>query len=250
MGHTITQLPRITLLKPIQALAPGTIVLRRKTRRERIKERIERTRAFRFITSPRLTAPLAGVAGTLIGGPLIGLKAFLAGGLGAGILSVSPKAAKFISEKVLRPEKAGVFIGTAIEDPSILRPKEITPIGVKEKVIETLKEGGPIAAAGALGIGVGALARELAKRIKGLKPGVAGLPGLPGLPGVPGVSLPAAMAPVISQPLGPAKKPEPEKEKLPVATLPSINNRIVFKPVIDIRFSKSHKFINQQLLIR
>lgn len=239
-------MPLITLKPPIQALAPGTIILKRKT----TKQRLEETPGFRFITSPRLTAPLAGILGTLIAGPLVGLKAFLAGGLGAGILSVSPKAAKFISEKVVRPEKAGQFIGEIIEDPSILQPREVTPSGVKEKVVEALKEGGPIAAAGALGIGAAALLREIQKRLKEQKIPDIGIPkiGVVKPPAALLAALPSQVFPDITQQPAIAKKEEKPVEEKPVAALPSIKN--VFKPSVDISFRKSSKFINQQVIIK
>lgn len=197
---------------------------------------------------PKITPVLAGTLATLLAGPITGVKVFLGTGLVSGILAASPLARKVAREKILDPTKIGIGIGGIIEDPSKLVPDIPKGETLGEKIKETFIGAGLIGAGAAALVGAAAL---ITKKIKELKPGVPGLPGLPGLPGVPGVSLPAAMAPVISQPFGPAKKPEPEKPKeLPVSAMPSINNTITFKPEINISFRKSRKFINQQLLIR
>lgn len=224
----VTVLPRITLLPPIEAKRKPSLPIR-------------------ILTSPITTLALAGtlaaiafpgaaaaVAGRIIPKKIPVVKTLFV----AGAVTAVPTLAT-----TFNPFKAGQKAAPFIADPSKLLPKE-KPL--KEKVIDVAKAGG-------LGVGVAAAlvgaAALIAKGIKRLKPGLPGLPGLPGMPGAPG--LPAAMAPVISRPLGPAKKPEPEKLKeLPAPAIPSINNKIIFKPIIDIRFSKSRKFINQQLLIR
>ncbi len=151
---------------------------------------------------------------------------------GIGILQVSPIARRFVAARLRDPTQIGKEIGGIIEDPSKLQP------GIGQTPLEKVKE-----VAKAAGI-VGGVAAVTAAAITAVKKRRAERP-------FPAAILPAAMAPIISQPLGPAKKPEPEKPKeLPVATLPSMINKIIFKPEINIRFSKSRKFINQQLLIR
>ena len=216
-----------------------------------IKLRKKRSLPVRILTSPKTTLGLTAVLGGLLF-PAIGVpvartvgrllvpKTFGAAAktaFAAGVLSVAPSLAR-----TFNPFKAGQRAAPFIADPSKLLPKPGQPL--KEKVVEAAKVGGLGVAAAAALLGSATL---LSKAIKRFKPGAAGLPGLPGLPGVPGVSLPGAMAPVISQPFGPAVKPAPEK---PVATLPSMSNKIIFKPEISIRFSKSRKFINQQLIIK
>jgi len=219
--------------------APGTIFLKKP--KSKLQKFLE--------LQPKILPVLAGITASIVpgGGLIRGAKVFLGTGLVSGILAASPLARKVAREKILDPTKIGIGIGGIIEDPSKLVPDIPKGETLGEKIKETFVGAGLIGAGAAALVGAAAL---LTKKIKSLKPGVPGLPGLPGLPGAPGVSLPA-MAPVISQPLGPAKKPEPEKpleEIKPVAVMPTIRN--VFKPRIDIRFSKKRTFINQQLLIR
>jgi len=153
---------------------------------------------------------------------------------GIGILQASPTAARFVVARLRDPTGVGKAIGGLIEDPSKLQP------GIGQTPFEKVKEVAKVAGV------VGGVAALTAAVIAAAKKRRAEVPGLPGLPGAPGL-----MAPVISQPFGAAKKPEPEKPKeLPAPAMPSINNRITFKPEINIRISKSRKFINQQLLIR
>jgi len=57
---------------------------------------------------------------------------------------------------------------------------------------------------------------------------------------------PEAMAPIISKPIS-AFEPAVEEEK--VKEVPMITNKINVSPEINIKFSKSRKFINQQILV-
>lgn len=227
----MVQLPGITLL-PI------------------IKLQKKRSLPLRILTSPKTTLALTGIlAGFLFPGATAAIATriipkkipvvktlFI-----AGALTAVPSLAK-----TFNPFKAGQKAAPFIADPSKLLPEKDKPF--KEKVIDVAKAGGLGVGVAAALIGVAAL---IGKGIKKLKPGQAGLPGLPGLPGAPGVSLPAAMAPVISKPFGVAEKPAPEKPAaLPGVPAQPINIKILNNPEINIRFSKSRKFINQQLLIR
>lgn len=228
----MVQLPTITL-QPIKKKAPLPI---------------------RILTSPKTTLALAGILGAIAfpatalgiakGVGRLFVPKTLRGAAGtifaAGILTGAPGLIKFITPKGIFEK--GKVVGPIIEDPSLLLP------GAEETLGEKIKDVAITAGLGAAAVAalVGA-ASVIAKAAKKLKPGVPGLPGLPGFPGAPG--LPAAPTPVISQPFGPVKKPEPErlKEILP-ARVPDI--KIINKPEINISFRKSRKFINQQLLIR
>lgn len=172
----------VRTLKPIQLRKP--IVLKRerrgiftgKTRREKRKQ-LERSAPFRFISSPLLTAGLAGTLGTITAGPVAGAKAFAIGGTAAGIVSESPKAAKFLAEKVFRPEKAGREIGKFIEDPARLQPEDVTVKGTAARIKEFAGKAGLIGGAAAAGIGAGALIRKGASRLRRrARERVAGIP--------------------------------------------------------------------------
>ena len=209
-----------------------------------IKLKREPSTFFKILTSPKTTLALAGtLAAITIPGALPAIGRLLVpktfGGavktaFVAGALTAVPSLAT-----TFNPFRAGQKAAPFIADPSKLLPDE-RPL--KEKVAEVAKAGGLGVGVAAAIIGAGALT---AKAIKKLKGGVPGLPGLPGVPGLPGA------APVALQPLG-AVQPTPAPEKVvPVeSAMPSINNKITFNPEINIRFSKSRKFINQQLLIR
>ena len=211
-----------------------------------IKLQKKRSLPIRILTSPKTTLALVGTLAALtIPGALPAIGRLLVpktiGGAVKTAFVVGAVSAVPSLATTFNPFRAGQKAAPFIADPSKLLPKEKT---LKEKVVDVAKVGGLGVAAAAALVGSAALIAKAAKR---LKSGVPGLPGLPGLPGAPGVILPSA--PVISQPFGPAKKPEVEKPKeLLQARAPDI--RIVNKPEINIRFSKSRKFINQQLLVR
>lgn len=230
----------------------------------------KRSALSRIITSPQTTLILGATLATLLsGGAAAGLlargitrgipKATLAVGkavvpktprgiilttAGVGALTTSPTLRSLLDPRKIF--QRGREVGRIVEDPSKLIPKEQTARGIKEKVVDIFKEAGPAAAVGAALAGGAVVA---AKKVKSLIPG---LPGAPGKPTAESFSvLPTQVSPTIAEPLGPAKKPEPEKpleEIKPVAVMPTIKN--IFKPSIDIRFSKKRTFINQQLLIR
>ena len=213
-----------------------------------IKLQKKRSLPIRILTSPKTTLGLTAILGGLLfpaaaaaAGRLLIPKTI--GGAAKTAFVVGAVSAVPSLATTFNPFRAGRKAAPFIADPSKLLPKEKT---LKEKVVDVAKVGG-------LGVGVAAAllgsAALISKAAKRLKSGAPGLPGLPGLPGAPGVFLPAAVPPTISQPFGAAEKPTPEKPKeILQAKVPDI--RIVNKPEINIRFSKSRKFINQQLLIR
>lgn len=194
---------------------------------------------------PKLTPFLAGTLGTLLGGPGTGAKVFIGTGLGVGILQVSPLARKVVKEKILDPTKIGRGIGEILEDPAKLLPKEKQPI--RERVKEVVKKAGVAAGLVAAGVGVVAAAPIIAKKVKEKI-----LPSRIPTELAPAALLPAAPTSTI-MPFAAVEPTPTPKEVIPVAApmpaaIPSIRN--VFKPSIDIRFSKSRKFINQQINIR
>jgi len=185
----------------------------------------------------------AGVLGTLVGGPVTGLKSFALTGLGLGVLQSSPKARKFAKEKFVDPAAGGRFIGTQIETGF---PKDKKPF--KERVVEGAKKAGLIGAIGAGVVGATAVGKSLIERSKKAK-----IPNLNSLIPISPSLITQQPLPVVTaqqQPLGAAQKVK-EKEK-PVATaiMPTINNKISVKPEINVRINQSKKFINQQNLFR
>jgi len=151
--------------------------------------------------------------------------------IGAGIVSASPRFRRSIREVPERLFGVGTSIGDKIEgreDPQSPAGLGGTPLGL---------------ILGALGLGAagGLVAPKVIGAIKdkfGSQPfGI--------LPAPSGISS-------ISQPLGavqPKEQPkEPEPPTMQPLSLPSI--KITNKPEINIRFSKSKKFINQQVLIK
>jgi len=164
---------------------------------------------------------------------------------GIGILQTSPKARKFVKEKFKDPTGAGREIGKLIEDPSRLQPA----VGqtTKEKVLDVAKQAGLIGGAAATAAALVAAAKKLSS-VKA--------PTIPTIGAIPSQVLPSAILPAEpslstrTQPLGAVEQPkEPQPAAVqPTPSLPkiSINN----SPEINIRFSKSKRFINQQNLLR
>lgn len=193
------------------------------------------------LLSPRATPFLAGGAAIALGGgALLAGKVFLGTALGAGILEKSPRARKFIGSKLRDPTKAGRGIGEIIEDPSRLIPKDK---GLKEKIIEAVKEKGLPVAAGVALAGGAVLAvkkgRELIPKAKALLPTrkaapVAVLPSLP-----PSI-----------QPIGVAKAETKAEPVMAQPTQKPVSIKNTFKPEVIISFRKSRKFINQKNVFR
>lgn len=190
----------------------------------------------------------AGILGTLLGGPVGGLKAAGLTALGLGIAKTSPKARKFVVQKIKDPTAGGRFIGEQIENigkDNLPRDKSLG-----EKIKEGAKKAGIIGAITAGGIGAAVVGKKIIEKVKKAKvpkiseiiPGVAAAPAL--------AQLPQSITPQL-QPLGPAEKPPKEEKVVAVApTMPSITNKIRVAPEINIRFSKRRTFINQQILVK
>ncbi len=196
---------------------------------------------------PKLTPFLAATLAGITGGPGAARAAFTAGktllitGAASGLLAGSAKARAAAKERVKDPTKIGLELAKFVEDPGKLLPKE-KPL--KEKIKEVAKTAGLVGAAAAAGVGVVAVAKKKIKEIK-----------IPKLPEIKAAELPAAIlpSPPPSQILEPFGVAQPTPEPLPAVSapaMPAISNKITFKPEINIKISKSRKFINQQLLIR
>ncbi len=171
-----------------------------------------------------------GIVRAVVGVPIV-----------TGVALAAPSLVKGIFDPRKGVER-GKAIGEILADPSKLLPKE-KPL--REKVKEVAKTAGLVAGAAAAGLGVVAVAKKKIKEVK-----------IPKLPEIKAAELPAAILPSpppskILEPFG-AAQPTPPAEPLPAAApaMPAISNKITFKPEINIRFSKSRKFINQQLLMR
>jgi len=202
-------------------------------------------KATRFLTTTAVIE--AGILGTLLGGVFGGAKAAGFTALGLGILETSPKAASFLGRRISDPTGVGRGLGEIIEDPSQLLPKDKP---VKEKVAEVVKKAGVVGGLAAAGVGAAVIAKKAIEKIR-----------KPKVPQIPKAIIPVAAIPALQQlpsellpetePIGVVKKPvEEEKPALPTPSMPSINNKNTFSPEINIKFSKSRKFINQQVLVR
>jgi len=158
---------------------------------------------------------------------------------GAGAITTSPTL-RGVLKSALSPKatfRRGRGLGAIIEDPSKLLPAGKT---AGEKVRDILKEAGP-AAAGAAALTAAAVA--VTRRIRAGPKTPAQAPPIGLLPSIPSLT-------PSTQPLGAVEKPiEPEAivAAQPVS-MPSI--KITNKPQINIRFSKSRRFINQQVLVK
>ena len=184
-----------------------------------------------------------GQAKTLIpktvGGKILALT-------GISALTTSPILRDVIVKK-LNPISTGRELGRIIEDPSKLLPKDKSKTGVKDKVVDTLKTAGLIGGVAAATVGGVVLAKKGIAKVKGLLPSTA-TGGLIGSRAAPTGLLPAtpSITPV-TQPLGAVQK-EVAPTTSPISTLPPI--KITNKPVINVSFRKSRKFINQQVLVK
>lgn len=181
-----------------------------------------------------ILAGLAGAAPLAVIGTIAGVSTLL------GALRI-PTIKKQIA-RTLTGEK-GEALGAIIADPSKLLPKEK---GIKETAADIAKKAGLLAGTAAL-VGGGIVAgKKVVEKIKEVK-----LPKITPSQIAPAALLPSvpALTP-ITQPLGAVQPTPTPKEIVPVQpiTMPSI--KIMNKPEINIRFSKSRRFINQQILVR
>lgn len=207
------------------------------------------SRAVRILTSPKTTLALAGTLGTLLfpAAALVGVRAVgralvpkTIGGVAklafvGGALTAVPTLAT-----TFNPFRAGQKAAPFIADPSLLLPKD-KPL--REKVKEVAKAGGIGAGVVAAVVGGAAVVKKAIEKAKKPVP-VADLP-TPILPDI------ADIGQVVSQErtLG-AVQPTPTEPTIKEITQKPLTIRNTFNPTIDIRFSKSRKFINQQILVR
>ncbi len=232
---TITTLPTIILTQR-SPIIPGAIILTK-----------PKSRAQKFLElQPKITPFLAGTLAGLVTGPIAAAKVFLGTGLASGILTGSKRARAFAKTKILDPTAVGIGIGGLIEDPGKLIPKEKTGAGLRERVIEVGKSAGLIGGTAAALVGGVALGKKALEKIpkvslpsKKIAPQALPVGLLPALP---------SLTPT-TQPLGAVKQPI---EELPVVVKGPKPMKITntFNPTIDIRFSKSKRFINQQINVR
>jgi len=191
----------------------------------------------KILTSPKTTVGLTTILGGLLGGFTGALKGFGAGSLAVttiGVLQTSPKArkgAKFLLDPTRRL-KGGQVIGEVIEEPKSLLER----IGVIGKEVIA-----PVAVVGALTAGGLAVAKKIKGRTK--------VPSIPTISPV-GIALPSAPLPTV-EPFAPVKQPEEAPSELipeKVTPMPSIKN--IFKPKVNIKISKTKRFINQQVVVK
>jgi len=149
---------------------------------------------------------------------------------GIGVLQTSPKAVQFVKEKIRDPTGTGKAIGAIIEDPSTLQPDigQTTTGKIKEVAKAAGIVGGVAAAAAAI--------PGVIKKVRGKSDVFVGQPSAVPVPQF--------------QSIGTAKREEPIKEVPPKPVMPTINNKISVKPIINVRVSQNRKFINQQLLVK
>jgi len=240
---------------PVKKLSAGVIRLKRLSRRERRRRvRARLPLPLKVLTSLKTTAILATTLGVLAAPATAGrivvgagrrvgrfaerrpFTTFFTIPTAVSALAVSPTLRKAVS-----PIRRGKAIGAAVEDPQTFLQKVAGFFsGAGQIVKETAPVIVPAAIVGAAIIG----GRRLARRARDRRP--AAIPTAQ----LPIAALPVGVAPVSvrTTPLGavtPTEKPVAE-EKVKKAP-PSI--RITNKPQINIRFSKSRKFINQQILV-
>lgn len=224
-------------------------------------------RVTKVLTSPKTTVVLGATLGALLfpskalglakgaGRAIIpktfkgAVKTAIIAPAAVGLLASSPRIRKIIT-KTLSPKaqfERGKTIGGLVEDPSKFLPKEKTGKSVGERVKDIALTTGLIGGGVAAAVGGVVLAKKGLTKVKSLLPtGQAQQPVVTfqQIPALPSISTGAA-------PIGAVEKPTPlEKEIAPMQVMPSI--KITNKPQnnINIRFSKSRKFINQQLLVR
>lgn len=216
------------------------------------------------LTSPLTTIALGATLGALLfpaaalglatgaGKKLFGTPLRALGTVGAaGILTTSPKIRGLLDPR--RTFQRGKEVGKIIEDPSKLIPKDITPRTVGQKIKGIAKKAGLVGGVAAATVGGVVLAKGAVKKVKSLLPGAQAA----SQPVVTFDTLPRALPPsapalsTIAQPLGAVEAPqEPKAVSAQPAAFPAI--RITNKPQnnINIKISKSRKFINQQVLVR
>lgn len=192
-----------------------------------------------------IVAPFLPGVGGLIGraAPFVGRGALT---LGKAIIPRS------LPGKIALGSGGLIATGVALEDPRRLgraaRRLVTAPVELGRKIgrgepvsiAEGLIKGGIVGAGIAGIIGAAALGKRAIGRRKEKAIVVT----------TPGQIVPAQVLPQ-QEPIGVVKQPEEEIKVKPMEqVIPTINTRINVSPIINIRFSKSRKFINQQILVR
>jgi len=252
--------------KPRDTIARRIFRRLKKDRRRSKRDRARLSKPLQLLTSTKTTAVLGATLGAVsfpaatgrlvvsaipksIGGKLLALT-------GLSALTTSPKLRELFVRK-LNPISSGRELGRIVEDPSKLFPKDTSTRGIKEKIFGIGKTAGIIGGVAAAGVGAAILGRKAVGKVRSLLPSGQKVPPTGTIQQFPTSALTgAAVLPAIStgaQPLGAVQKPvaaEPPISKPPTAAIPSI--KITNKPQnnINIRFSKSRKFINQQVLVK
>jgi len=256
--------------KPTQSFPRRTIRLKRKKRKK------PKSKLLRLITSPKTTLALLGTLAAIpLGAAAFGARAVagvgarVAGkraitGLGRGAVGLVKGTGRAIAKRpILSLVGAGVLVSSPTARKAVVQlPKTLfsggRTIGEKIEGLSgvTKEKAGKF---GLLGLGVAALGAGLLvaptalKAAKGLLPSIPSFPKRKKATQEPPIALipaPPSITPT-TQPLGAVQqvvdKPTPsllvEKQK-PMR----ITN--TFNPTIDIRFSKSRKFINQQIIVK
>lgn len=125
-------------------------------------------RAGQILSSPKTTVALAGTLGTLLGGPIAGIKAAALTGLAAGALQTSPFLQKKAIEKIKDPTAAGRFVGEQIEKVATGQAeKDLTT--TKEKITEGLKKAGVIGGVAAGGVAAAVATKKIIEKVKKTK---------------------------------------------------------------------------------
>jgi len=248
---------KVTRVKTKKKTTLGKVTLTRRKRTFR-ERRAKLPKVLRALTSPVLTAVLGGTLAVLAFPAAAATTALAAAkGIGRfavkrpittvlgiptaiGALTVSPTLRKALDPRARLG--FGKQIGEVVEDPSTFIQK-LTSIG---------REVAPVAVvAGLTGATLAAIGRVAGRKKDIAIPSL--LPAAAAPVGALAQSIPLAAAPsipaAVPEPLGAVQQEKPpEIAKVPKA-VPMV--RITNKPQnnINIRFSKSRKFINQQVLV-
>lgn len=251
LGKPTTE--RIFTPFPREQLTRIPIVLKKPSLAER---RARLSLPLRIITSPKTTA----VLGATLAGLLVAPAAVFGIARGA-VRLVTPKT---LPQALLIPSAAvvlktsptarGAAKGLLKGDPGrvVAGLIEKAPTGTKKTAEKTGLLG--LGAAVVAGLGIGAIATKKVKSTIEKIP----IPSIPKLPkrkkavvDVPTGLLPAvpSLTPT-TQPLGAVQQVPEVIPVIPVEKVKPISIKNTFNPTIDIKFSKSRKFINQQILIK
>jgi len=171
---------------------------------------------------PKVLPVVSRFVGGIIAKPVRAIGTTAAGLVGTGVLLTSPLARERVKEAPKTALEFGKKVGRELEKPK--KERELT-IG------EGLKKAGIVGGVVAAVVGGAKIVKEKITKEKVLDPQDI-----------------IKVTPIedITKPLGAVEKPKPvPKEKVQPT---SIKN--TFNPTIDIRLSKSRKFINQQVIVK